>query len=91
MQNKVIKIKNGGNSTAKKGKQGVFEEVGDPNGKLIDTQAVVIAVPQTIREIEVRKLDNGYIRLIKDDITADGATMEEAFKNFKRNYRNATV
>lgn len=75
----------------KKGKQGVFDEVGDPNGKLIDTQSVYVALPRKVEGVEVRKLDNGYTRMIKDDVMADGETTEEAIKNFKRNYRNANV
>jgi len=65
-------------------KQRVLPGVDGPNGKLIDTTSIVIMVPKVIEGVEVRKMDNGFYRAMKDDNVGDGETYAKATKALAR-------
>jgi DNA-binding cell septation regulator SpoVG len=63
-----------------KAKQKTFDGMEDVNGKLIDTMSITVMVPKVIDGVEVRKMDNGLYRAMKDESLADGETYAQATK-----------
>ena len=78
---------NGGEKMAKRSaKQEQLIEV-DLNGKLLGKTDIEVAIPELVLDVEIQQTDDQKFRLVGHDIVADGDTLEDAIKAFKRKYK----